>query len=157
MFNLKGRKEIKFESVGEFIKTHENGEHIHDFYYIGKLIGYELEKVRDDERDKKLDLVYFYNLVTNKIEKTTVPAIYGRIKYGLKSGQINYGDIVEIKYLGKKPLKEDRRKKVNSYEINFYDWDENKDIFKEYNEKILEEVPESKLAEWEATLEHLSE
>ncbi|MBZ4655864.1 MAG: hypothetical protein JG759_412 [Thermoanaerobacter sp.] len=137
--NLKGEKKIgnTFLGIGEFIKTHEDGEHIKDWEYTGLFVGvYE-------PKNEKNSVVYFLN-ENGEVEKLTVWQIANTLVKGMKNGKIEMFDIVYIKYLGKERVESvDGGKKtvkyINKYDIKVYSGVENKDVVSKLLEKVKDE------------------
>lgn len=138
--NLKGEKKIGnvFLSVGTFVKTHENGEHIKDWEYTGVLVG-----VYEPKSEEKQNIAYFLN-ENGEVEKLSVWQITNSLLNGFKNGKIEMFDIVHVKYIGKARVEsvDDGKKTVkyiNKYDIKVYSGQENKDVVSKILDKIKDE------------------
>lgn len=153
MVAFDGEIKVKSNFVGEWLPTHEGGEHVKDFEFSGVLLGYELEAMNKD--DTVRDIVYFAD-ESGKVWKTTIPQIYGLVKYYIKSGSLKYGDVVTIKYLGKEKIKDARGVRFrNNYDLKFYSQDANKKYVKAVFDK-LSDIPGETKKRWKLAFEQLT-
>ena len=151
---FKGEIEVKSSFVGDWLVLHKDGEHIKDFEFEGLVIGYELEVVHQDDKDK--DVVYLADK-NGKIWKTSTGQIYGPIKLALKTQSIHYGDIVVIRYTGKKKITDAHGVRyLNTYDIKFYSAKANPDFATPILEKIKDQVPPEQRARWIHTYNELA-
>lgn len=138
--HLKGEKKIgnTFLGIGEFIKTHEDGEHIKDWEYTGVIVG-----VYEPKSEEKQNIAYFLN-ENGEVEKLSVWQITSSLLNGFKNGKLEMFDIIHVKYIGKARVEsvDDGKKTVkyiNKYDIKVYSGTENKDVISKILDKIKDE------------------
>jgi len=123
--NLKDlkKKEIGNTFLGTFKETHykpkgaKKGMHIPDWEMNGLYLGYRVGVI--DDKGKKKDMLYFYDLDEKEIKIITVPLICGKVKYAIMTGSIELYDLIIAKYLGKKVGPSGFE--YNDYQVDIYE------------------------------------
>jgi len=135
---------------GEWLKLYEGGEHIKDFQFTGILLG--LYHYNNEDGTSEY-IAFFAN--KDGVFKTTQKGIIWQVINAVQAGAVNYGDLVNIKYIGK----EKRRIKgkpvlMNVYDIEFYQGPENPDYINEVLKDVT--VPKPYQQNFDKTLEGLT-
>ena len=123
--DIKGlkKKEIGNTFLGTFKETHykpkgaKKGMHIPDWEMNGLYLGYRVGVI--DDKGKKKDMLYFYDLDEKEIKIITVPLICGKVKYAIMTGSIELYDLIIAKYLGKKVGPSGFE--YNDYQVDIYE------------------------------------